>query len=289
MTASDRRDRALLDLADLDRQVAAGDLTETEAAPLRLRYERAAADAIAELDAEPEQPAPVGSARSAAAEVDEDSQDELASDHHPGSGRRRLRFVAGFATALAVVLTAVVLLPAFVGQRPVGGFVTGNEAGGATVPSAVTPSAGRDLSMVSDAEMEALIAKNPNSPTAVGMRLALAQRYVAGRRYDRAVTHYLAVLQLDPNNAVAQAEMGWVTFLTGRPQIALALVDRALLSQPAMLDALWFKANILLYGTSDPGGAITVLRQMQRQKLSAAVDKQVIDLIDVAQARIGGG
>lgn len=262
--AGQRRDRALLDLADLDRQVAEAELTEAEAAPLRRRYERAAADAIADLAVTKETP----------------EQPEA-----PRRPRRRLGY--GLAAAVVAVAAVMLLLSTSVGDRPSGGFVTGNEVRGTATPLPV-PSAGpgRDLSKVSDAEMEAVVAANPD---VLGMRLALAERYTEKGRYDKAVTQYLAVLERAPDNAVAQTYLGWVAFQTGRPQEALALVDRALRTEPAMQPALWFKANILLYGTSDESGAIAVLRTLERQQLTAEVRKQVADLMKVAQARQGGG
>ena len=260
-TADLRKSRALLDLADLDRQVAAGELTEDEAQPLRLRYERVAADAMAELTA------PVNSEQ----------------PPEPERGRSRARVVYGFAAAAAVAAIAVLLLPRFVGGRPPGGFATGNEARGTASATPVPSTApGRDLSKVSDAEMEAVIAANPD---VLEMRLALAQRYTDQGRYDQAVAQYLAVLQRDSGNAEAQAHLGWALLQVGRPQDALPLVDRALRTQPTMLHALWFKANILLYGNSDPGGAIDVLRTMQREPLSPEVSKQVVDLLAVAAAK----
>ena len=262
--ADQRRSRALLDLVDLDRQVAAGELTEDEAEPLRHRYERAAADAMAELTAvRQEQPS------------------------ESRRGRPRMRLVYGAAVAVAAI--AVVLLPRFVGGRPPGGFATGNEVRGTASVSAspVLPTApGRDLSKVSDAEMEAVVAANPDI---LEMRLALAQRYTDKGRYDQAVAQYLAVLQRDAGNAEAQAHLGWAMLQVGRPRDALPLVDRALRTQPTMLHALWFKANILLYGNSDPGGAIDVLRTMQRERLSPEVSKQVTDLLDVAAAKRRSG
>lgn len=263
-TAGRRRDQALLDLSDLDRQVAAGELTEQEAGPLRRRYERAAVDAVMEL-----------------ATVTQEV-------HSAAAPRRsRAKVVYGVIAGLIVIITVVWLLASFVGDRPPGGFATGNEVQGtaaaAPVPSAVP---GRDLSKVSDAEMEAVIAENPD---VLEMRLALAQRYTDKGRYDQAVAQYLAVLQRDAGNAEAQAHLGWAMLQVGRPRDALPLVDRALRTQPTMLHALWFKANILLYGNSDPGGAIDVLRTMQREPLSPEVSKQVTDLLAVAAAKRRSG
>lgn len=282
MTAAGRRDRALQDLVDLDRQVAAGELTESDATPLRRRYERAAADALDELaDTPAEAPAADGAEPTDRAPAEDPDQDRPRQDQPRTSRRTRVRLLSGLAAAAVVAVIAVLLLPAFIGDRPAGGFVTGNEARGTPPPPAAS-APGRDLSKVSDAEMEAVIADNPDVP---GMRLALGARYAAKGRYGDAASQYLAVLDRDPGNAQAQAQLGWVTFQTGQPQVALTLVDRALRSAPAMVEALWIKANILLYGTADPRGAADVLRQMQRQPLTPEVGKQVTDLLEVAQAR----
>ena len=263
--ADQRRSRALQDLVDLDRQVAAGELTEDEAEPLRHRYERAAADAMAEMTPAVQKEQPPQS----------------------GGGRSRVRVVCGVAAAVAVAAIAVLLLPRFVGGRPQGGFATGNEVRGTASASPVPSTApGRDLSKVSDAEMEAVIAANPD---VLEMRLALAQRYTDKGRYDQAVVQYLVVLQRDAGNAEAQAHLGWAMLQVGRPQDALPLVDQALRTQPAMLHALWFKANILLYGNSDPVGAIDVLHTMQRESLNPEVSKQVTDLLAVAAAKRRSG
>lgn len=98
------RDQALRDLAELDRQVAGGEIPPGVATGLRRRYEATAARALAALDA-PAQPATsVTRARPS-----------------------RARIVAYALTALAAVLAVAVLLPRYVAQRPAGGFVTGNE------------------------------------------------------------------------------------------------------------------------------------------------------------------
>lgn len=276
----ERRDQALRDLADIEAQVAGGELTAAEAAPLRLRYERAAADAITALGVrstpadgqaappEPAEPAEQAGSTTAGATV----------------RRPRTRLLYSLAAATAVVAAAVAL-PASVGDRPAGGFVTGNEVRG-SAPAPPPPSGGRDLSTVTDAEMERVIAENPD---VLGMRVALADRYADKGRYDQAVTHYLAVLKRDPGSAAAQAGLAWAMFRTGRPEQALPLVDRALRSEPSLPRALWTKANILLYAGADPSGAIDLLRTMERQPLTPTVRKQVTDLIAVAEARRPGG
>ena len=100
------RDQALRDLAELDRQVADGEIPPDVAAGLRRRYEATAARVLASLDASEQSTSTVTPTR-----------------RRPS----RARVVAYALTALAAVVAAAVLLPQYLAQRPAGGFVTGNE------------------------------------------------------------------------------------------------------------------------------------------------------------------
>jgi len=67
-------------------------------------------------------------------------------------------------------------------------------------------------------------------------------------------------------------------------------VDQALELAPANQEALWFRANIELYGRSDPAAALAVLAQLQqRDDLEATVRAQVADLVAVARERLEAG
>ncbi len=174
---TERRDQALRDLVELERQVDEGEIPAGVADGLRARYEATAAAALAELDTTPEPtPAPAPPRRS------------------------RSRVLAYAATALGALVAAAVLLPQSIGERPAGGFVTGNE---------VTQSPG-----------------------------------------DRPVST----------------------------------------SDPAMQEALWFKANMQLYGLKDPAAALETLQLLrQRQDLPAAVREQVEQLAATARQRREAG
>ena len=270
----ERLEQALRDGEDLADQVAAGELTGREAEPLRRRYERVAADTIAALDLRTDR------------RDDEPAPEPEESSSAPGTPRRRARAaVVGGLLAAAVVCGSLVALPAFVGDRPPGGYVTGNDMGG-PAPATTARSAGRDLSTVTDAELARVVAANPD---VIGMRVALADRYAAKGRYEQATTHYLAALKRDPGSAEAQAGLAWVLFQTGQADQALPLVDRALRTAPALPRALWTKANILLYARADPGGALDLLHRMERTSLPPEVRKQVAALVAMAESRRSGG
>lgn len=252
----ERRDQALRDLVELDRQVLVGELSASDARRLRGGYEREVAAALAGLDR-------------LEAHV-------AANPAHVAKGRgRRGRFsrLGLYAAGLVAVAVAILLLPGNVLDRPLGGFVTGNEALQNSGSSSIAPQTGVDLSQVTDAEMEAVIAANPD---VIGMRLALADRYTASGRYDLAAVHYLKVLEQDPSNPRGQASLGWLMFNLGETDQAERLVDEALQTTPELVIGWWFKANIRMYGFDDPAGAIEALDVLETlPDLNAEVRDQV--------------
>lgn len=245
------RDLALRDLVDLDRQVTAQEVSAEDAAELRQRYEREALAALDGLKSLPVLPA-----------RDSDGP-RLAAPRLVTS--RRVLYAAGLAlSVLAAFLVQQNLL-----DRPSGGFVTGNEM---LQPA----SAPRDLSKVTDAELEAVVAANPDI---VGMRLALARRYLDEGRYDLAVVHYKKVLDKEPNNPEALAYLGWVMLRLGRPEQAAKLVDTAVAVDPRLADAWWVQANVRLYGLKDPKAAIDSLDRLRGlPDLGSVVQRQVVQL-----------
>ncbi len=88
--------------------------------------------------------------------------------------------------------------------------------------------------------MEAVVAQNPE---VVGMRLALARRYFNAGDFSRALDHYMIILSQE-QHPEALANVGWMTYMSGRPDIALGYIEAALQRQPGSLAALWLLANI---------------------------------------------
>lgn len=263
-----RRDQALRDLVEIEQQLEAGEIDPAAAAELRKRYEIEAAGAIAAL-----------AARSRRAETT-DATGSTTMVIAPRTRRltgRRILYAAGASAAVA----AVVMVSTNVLSRPPGGFVTGNEVlqqgGGASSQSTATP---RDLASVTEAEMEKVVEANPK---VIDMRLALAGRYAAKGRNDLAAVHYSEVLAQDPDNPEAQAHLGWMMLQLDRPQEAARWVDRALRSEPSMLDALWFQANIRLYGLDDAAGALATIDKMRALRdITPVVRGQVEELRSAA-------
>lgn len=255
-------EQAVRDIVEIDAQVAAGEIPADRARALRGRYRSVAGRALAALDSD----------------VEVDPDDTRASTR---SGRPRAWTMLYGLAGVTVLIVAVVLLPTSVLSRPTGGFVTGNEAvQGAGGAPALDPSA-----TVTDTQLEQVVAANPD---VVGMRLALADRYQAQGEYGPAMRHYLAAQRREPDNAEVLAHLGWLLHQIGQVGPAWESVNRALTIDPSLQDALWFRANIALYGRNDPTTALGTLTELQRRPLTADVREQVDRLLATARQRQGG-
>ncbi len=193
-------------------------------------------------------------------------------------GRSRRRVLAGIlAGVVALAAIAFGVTRALV-PRPAGGYVTGIEAAQASQASP----GGRDLSKVSDAELEAVVAANPE---VLDMRLALAHRYFDRRDYRKALEHYKIVLDREPHPQ-ALAHVGWITYvLLQRADLAAELLERSLERQPGDPEALWFLGNVQLHGLKDAkGAAATLTRLRDPPGLSGAERRQVDGLLRTARA-----
>ena len=199
------------ELEDLDRQVEAGDLDEATADGLRTTY-------VAELDQL----------------MDERGEVPVPEGTSPMKGRRpSARVVMGTAiVAIAIAVIGVFAVNSLTGPSTVGAegvasdVITGNDQ--------------IDLSDISNEEMEGVVADNPN---VIGMRLALARRYFQVGDFDKALDHYMVILDAE-QHPEALANVGWMTYLSGRPDVALGYIEAALDRQPDMLTALWFLGNV---------------------------------------------
>lgn len=206
------------ELADLDQQITTGDIDAETADSLRGRY-------VEELDRL----------------RNEYTQDEQVLDDAPETAARltsRLSQMQGRAiagTAIVVVSVAITTVFAIVSLSEAG--VAGAEG---VVGDVLTGDNPIDISTISDEEMEAVVAQNPE---VVGMRLALARRYFNAGDFSRALDHYMIILSQE-QHPEALANVGWMTYMSGRPDIALGYIEAALQRQPGSLAALWLLANV---------------------------------------------
>ena len=213
-----RRDRALDDLIALDTQVESGEIDAASAADLRLRYEAEAAAALRDLDS------------------------ALAPPVAGRSPRRVAVAVAGFSVIAALIVFGLVKA---IQPRPEGGFATGGR-----------DTSSVDLSTISNEEMEAVVAANPD---VISMRLALARRYVEAGDFSSALPHYFEVLEREERNPEALMYMGWMTYLSGDAATGVALIEQSLEAAPGDMLATWLLANAIYHGLDDRMRAVPLL------------------------------
>ena len=246
----DQLEQVERDLAEVDEQVAAGELDSQTADELRATYRSERSRIVDEIDELAAMPA---------------------GDVPP---RDRKRALIGVGLLLVAFLVVTVALLHTVQQRDPGELVTGGIASDVA-------SGGVDLSQVSNEEMEDVVAANPNVPA---MRLALARRYFEAGEFDDALDHYLVVLEQQPDDPEALASIGWMTFLSARADVAETYVERAIEIEPDYVQAYWFLGNIRLLGLGDAVGAVAPLeRLLSYEGVPDDVRNQAEDLL--AQAR----
>jgi cytochrome c-type biogenesis protein CcmH/NrfG len=199
------------ELADLDRQVANGDLDTETADRLRARYsEELSALVESRTDS------------AAVAEVGKDSSRML-------SGRSLAGIIVVGIAVVAIAVFAVVSLndDSTSGVEGIAQDVLAGEGG-------------RDLASVTNEELEAVVSQNPDI---VPMRLALARRYFDAGEFDKALDHYFEVLERE-QHPEALANIGWMTYLSGVSDVAASYLEAAVQRDPTFLNARWFLGNV---------------------------------------------
>jgi tetratricopeptide (TPR) repeat protein len=216
------------DLAEIDVQVDMGEIDDETASLLRSRYQNEREQLLGQLEA-----------------TDETAPEPAAESFITG---RRLVGVVILAIAAAVVTFGVVEA---VGR-------TEPATGG--VASEVGTENGVNLDDISNEEMEGVVAQNP---AIAPMRLALADRYFDDGDFGNALDHYMYVLEtLDVEDPVALANVGWMTYLSGVPDVAATFVERSIAVQPDGGIAFWYLANIRFSGLGDVAGAAEPLQRL---------------------------
>lgn len=217
------------DLAEIEEQAASGEIDADTSALLRARYENERDELLEQLA------------------VDSTADDSVSNGGAFITGRR----MAGAAILViaAAALAFGVVAAVGDGEPAVEGVVSDVLAGG-----------GVNLDDVSNEQMEAVVAQNPDI---AAMRLALADRYFSEGDFSNALTHYMYVLEtLDVQDAAALANVGWMTYLSGVPDVALSFVERSLAVQPDGGIAFWYLANIRFVGMGDAAGAVEPLERL---------------------------
>ncbi len=226
-SAAVRRARAKHDIEAVRRQVSEGELDPETAEMLIRRYQ----SEIEQIDHTSGRP-------------------DTNAGATPSTPSRSRRMVG---TLLLIIAFVAVSITAYLAIRPrEGGFITGDVEGSV------------DLSQVTNDQMEAVIAANPDVPEIATMRISLADRYFDEGAFSDALPHYLGALDgtLDrTRRARGLARVGWMSFLSGAEEIAEVYVGEALEIDPDYLEAQLFLGLIRL-DRRDGDGTLDLLEPL---------------------------
>ena len=218
-----RKAQALKDLVEVERRRQAGEIDAETAEHLTKIYE---AEVVAALEPEPV---------------------TVATSRHLSLGRWD-RMTGAMTLAGIVVVACVAIVAVVVGHS--------DRGASGSVQSTVSTVAGggRDLSTVTDDEMEAVIKQNPSITP---MRLALIERYLKEGNLEKAKEHAQLALDNNPSESdrgKALKYLGWTTAALGDPQTGADLLNQSIAIDPSDLDAKWFLANVELTQLEDAAG-----------------------------------
>jgi cytochrome c-type biogenesis protein CcmH/NrfG len=256
---TERRARAIRDLVETQQQLDSGEIDGETADRLMAIYQAEVVSALEGLDGLGVEPAPTTK---------------------PNPNRHRL--IAGAGIMAAAIIAVAVLVTRSPTPRQPGQFATGNAP-------VTQPGGGRDLSTVSNEEMEQVIAQNPN---VIPMRLALAERYLGDGNFQKASEHAHVALQQNPgatDKARALRDLGWATALMDKPTEGADLLQQSLQLEPSDQNTMFFLAKVRLDGLHDAPGAITLLQQLLGTDITDPdVKKTVEDTLAQARAQASG-
>lgn len=218
-----------LDLADVEEQVAAGEIDEETAERLRSLY-RSELDTLSTASPTTD---PAATTRS-----------------RPRLVVGALILVIGFATTIAV-------LGATADESS--GALQGIASGGEFNPE--------DYSDETMEAVIAANADDPQVASQLPfMRFALAERYFEQGEFQRAFGHYEAILAGDPPADLFTSTMtriAWITFVgNGEVELALQVIDRAIEATPTSTEALYVKGQILWCGSGNASAATELFEQV---------------------------
>lgn len=146
-----------------------------------------------------------------------------------------------------------------------------------------------DLRAVTVDEMEDVVAANP---AVIGMRLALAERYLEQGRVDDALRHTAAAVDLPGTDQEYQRALrlhGWTAALSGAPASGATFLRAALALSPDDRDAWWFLARVEFSGLGDAEAAAEALGRIDPDGMTDDQRSQYDEMRRLVDDAIGQG
>lgn len=142
---------------------------------------------------------------------------------------------------------------------------------------------GKAMSVSPEQQLQLLrddVARNPSSAPA---HRALARYYMQQQQYAEALREFDTVAQLDPTDAESRAYGGWITYLAGLTDRALARLEGAMALDPGYPDAYFFRGMVLYRGKNNPTAAITDFEKYLRLAPDSPMAEQVQSVLSSAR------
>lgn len=168
---------------------------------------------------------------------------------------------------------AIALVAILLGALLTGGWLLASRSTriAAEPPAALSP----------QEQLEEVVAAQPDN---IEARRRLGDLHFAANRFDQALEQYLVVLDAFPQQAQTLARAGWIAFEGGDSATANRLVNESLTVADRDPEALWYAAQIRMYGLNDPRAAVAPLRRLlERDDLSAQLRRDARRLLATAR------
>jgi len=194
------------------------------------------------------------------------------------SARRSAMYIGAAVVALVIV---AVLAKSALRPRAPGGSATGGISSDVAAGSTDTT---RDLSTVSNAEMEQVISQNPD---VVPMRLALVERYLRAGDVPNALRQSQEAANratTDADKATALRYLGWANALNGDPTQGETQIMDSLKLEADNPDSLWFLAIVRYRGLGRAADAVGPLQTLLLQQIPDTQRQVVTDKLAEIQA-----
>jgi cytochrome c-type biogenesis protein CcmH/NrfG len=250
----------------------AGHLSDDDYQALSARYERRAAELLAELDLLPPAAAAPAPPREAPA-----TAPRATWTRHPAT------LAAG---ALVLVVFGVVVgvnvgrftEPADPAMAPGPGPMAGPPP--AMGPVAGSPPAGGSMPPVAGMEPG-----KPIPPEMLAGMLRAARQSLTDGRYPEAIAAYQAVLKRDPKNVDAMTHLGLIVAIGGHADAAIETFDKALLIDPEYAPAHLYRGQVLYEVKQDYSGAVAAWEKFLALVPAGDEHDRVVALVNEARAK----
>jgi tetratricopeptide (TPR) repeat protein len=149
-------------------------------------------------------------------------------------------------------------------------LATMNDSRLASAASTVTPAAQQEPSagnerapaQLDEGEVQALTTILQNDPNNAGAAAQLAETYFRADRMEEAIKWYREALRLDPANVNASTQLGMALFVVQGADAALAQFEKSLQLDPRHARTLLSKGIVLWQGKNDLAGAEAAWRKV---------------------------